>query len=246
VLEHQIAVLLGRAPESYVPDPGDRLPNPPPLPAAGVPSELLGRRPDVRAVHARLIAADHNVAVAVANLFPSVRLGATGVYQSGDPARMFDNWSWSLASSLFQPIFEGYRLRAEVVRTKAVVQERLRDYGQTVLLALREVEDALALEREQVLQIEHERARLDLAQKQLEQARSHYVNGITDYLPVLTALVAVQDSERQLLAARRRLIAFRIQVYRALAGGWSWDEAPPAGLPYPQPLPVTEASGDRP
>jgi NodT family efflux transporter outer membrane factor (OMF) lipoprotein len=243
VLEHQISVLLGKPPGELGDMVGDELPEPPPLPATGVPVELLRRRPDIGSAHALLVAADFGVAAAVADRLPALRVGATGIYQSSDVGRVFDNWAWGLTSGIVQPIVDGGRRVAEVNRNKAVVQERLRTYGQTVLDALQDVEDALAQERQQVLKIEHVAKKLELAKATLEQARSRYVNGLNDYLPVLTALVSVQTSERELLTARRILISFRIQVYRSLAGGWAKDEAAPKGLPRPPVLPVTDAAG---
>ena len=128
---------------------------------------------------------------------------------------------WNLAANLVQPVFEGGRRRAEVRRTDAVKLERLNAYGAAVLTALREVEDALTQERQQRLFIDNLRVQVALARETLGQARQRYTNGLSDYLPVLTALQAQQNRDRDLLTARRQLISYRIQLYRALGGSWA-------------------------
>lgn len=238
VLEHALAVLAGRPAVEYAAPEGNRLPRLMPLPEVGVPASLLKRRPDVRAAHARLAAADYRVASAIADMLPALRLGATSVHRGVDPNVIFNEWLWSIAANLTQPLLDGGRRQAEVDRNRAIVQERLRLYGQTILTAIREVEDALAQEREQHARVAALRRQLELAEATLEQARTRYVNGLSDYLNVLTALDGLHANERQLLSARRELILFRIRLYRALGGAW------PAGLAPPQPLPVSEAEGD--
>lgn len=221
VLEHQLAVLLGQAPLTAVAKPGTRLPDLPPLPQTGLPADLLARRPDVRAAHVRLVAADHQVASAIADRLPALRLSASSAYKATEPSETFNNWIWSIAGNLTQPIFEGGRRAAEVKRTQAVKKERLVAYGKIVLTAFQEVEDALARERQQHKLIANLDEQIRLATATLEQARGRYVNGLSDYLPVLTALQDVQRLEREQLRTRRDLISFRISLYRALGGSWA-------------------------
>lgn len=220
VLAHLLAVLAGCAPRKQVAAPGDDLPATPPLPATGIPSDLLKRRPDVRAAHARLRAADYRVAAAVADKLPALRLSATSTYAGVEPAEIFNSWAWSIAGNIVQPLLDGRRKQAELERNQAVVQEYARSYGQTALIAFREVEDALALERHQRKHLAALKRRLNLAGATLKQARSRYVNGLSDYLPVLTALSSVQALEREMISARRALIIHRIQLHRALGGAW--------------------------
>lgn len=223
VLKHQLAVLLGRPPLAEVTrarQPSGALPDLSPLPETGLPADLLKRRPDVRAAHARLVAADHLVAAAIADRLPALRLSAQSVYQATEPSEVFNNWIWTLAGNIVQPVFEGGRLKAEVYRARAAKKERLIAYGKTVLNAFREVEDALAEERHQRTLIANLEDQIRLATATLDQARDRYVNGMSDYLPVLTALQVVQGKERDLLRARRGLISFRIRLYRALGGSW--------------------------
>ena len=102
-----------------------------------------------------------------------------------------------------------------------MLEERLAAWGESVLRALEEVENALVqedLQREHIGRLEDQSA---LAHAALREIRNRYVNGLTDYLDVLTALATVQGLERQELTARRQLLSLRIQLHRALGGTWT-------------------------
>jgi NodT family efflux transporter outer membrane factor (OMF) lipoprotein len=220
VLEHQLAVLLGRPPgKAPMPDRA-KLPLVPPLPKTGVPAALLQRRPDVRAAHTRLVAADHRVAAAMADQLPAIRLTAESLYRGRTGENMFDSWTWNIGAGLVQPLFDGGRRAAETGRTRAVVAERLHAYGGTVLHAFQEVEDALSQEREQVAFLVSLAEQVRLSETTLKVAGRRYRNGMTDFLNVLTALQTLQNRQRDLLVAERQRITYRIQLYRALGGAW--------------------------
>ncbi len=223
VLEHGLAVLLGAAPASEVPEGDEALPGLAPLPETGLPAELLLRRPDVRAARLRVEAADYRTGEAIADRLPrlSVSIGAQDTETKF--RSLFDNWIKNIAANIAAPIFDGGRRRSEVQRARAVASERLHDYEKTVLNALREVEDALAQERKQAEFVESLDEQVKIARQTLEFTRERYMNGATDYLPTLTALQALQRLERSRVEAQRRLIAFRINLYRALAGGWDLE-----------------------
>jgi NodT family efflux transporter outer membrane factor (OMF) lipoprotein len=220
-LRHQLAVLAGLPPGSAVPESDGILPDPPPPPGPGLPADLLRRRPDVAAAEARLRAADERTAAAIANRLPALRLGATGGTQSFDSAAIFDDWVWSLAGNLVGPLVDGGRRRAEADRAGAVRDEALDAFRLAVLQALREVEDALVLERRQIELIERLGAQRDAAGSTLAQARTSYVNGQAEYLSVLVALDRLQQTDRSLVAARRQRLAYRVQLHRALGGDWT-------------------------
>jgi outer membrane protein TolC len=191
--------------------------------ALRLPADLLKRRPDVRRAQLSLAAADYRVAAAVADRFPAVRIGGETGFQSssfGDVGNIFNNWIWSVMANLTWPVFDGGRRKAEVDRTKAVVRERIDAYGQVVLLAIQEVEDALVLERKQAEYLRELEGQVTLARATLREARMRYVNGLNDYLPVLAALQSLQELERSRLTARRNLLTFRVQLYRAMGGAW--------------------------
>ena len=220
VLEHQLAILVGRAPAAPVAAPGGHLPALPPLPGTGLPADLVRKRPDTRSAFVRLQEADQQIAAAVADQFPRLSLSATTVTSAGQLRDLFDNWLAGLAANMVAPLFDGGQRAAEVERTRAVASERLHFYGQTVLVALGEVENALVQERQQALFLTSVEQQLALASKATEQTRQHYVQGGLDFLRVLDALRSQQRLERDCLQARRELVGFRIDLYRALGGGW--------------------------
>ena len=188
-----------------------------PLPETGVPADLLKRRPDIRAAELRVIAADYRVAAAVADRLPAIRLTGNVGYQAHRSSDLFDGVHWYFGD-------EGSP--AEVDRTKAVVDELLKAYGQALLVAFQEVEDALAQERNQHDYLGLLQKQVELARQTLDAAQARYVNGQGDYLPVLTALQSRQRLERAYLTAQRDLIISRIQLCRALGGAWA-QETPP-------------------
>ncbi|MBN2233248.1 MAG: efflux transporter outer membrane subunit [Deltaproteobacteria bacterium] len=220
VYRQQLAILAGRTPQSP-PFAGVSRFDPmlPPLPDTGLPAELVIRRPDIRAAHRRLLAADRRAAAAVAERFPRLTIGAvlsTDGVRVGD---LFENWLGRLAADLTAPLFDAGTRQAEAERAFAVVDERLHGYGQTVLEALAEVEGALAREERQRQHIASLQRQLDHADRVAGLLRDTYVRGAVDYLRVLDALLTQQGLEQHLVAARQQLVSYRIALYRALAGG---------------------------
>jgi len=121
------------------------------------------------------------------------------------------------------PILDGGRRQAEVLRTQAVVRERLHQYEKSVLVAIQEVEDAIVQEAQQKNYLEQLDKQIEIAQETLRSSRTRYINGQSNYLPVLTALQAVQRLERTRLAAQLNLILYRIDLYKALGGTWTGE-----------------------
>ena len=116
------------------------------------------------------------------------------------------------------PLFAGGERRAEVTRRKAEMDEALADYAELFLEAIIEVESTLLLERklrERLLLVE---AQLQSAQRLLTEARNRYSQGLTDYLPVFTSLIIVQNLEREIVSARRGVLSARVGLHRALGG----------------------------
>lgn len=227
LLNHQLAVLLGKPPRTDLSVRRQALPDPAPLPPAGLPADLLSARPDVRSAGLRLEAADWQVAEARANRLPALSLGANARYGEGDLDVIFDNWLLSLAANLTAPIFDGRRRAAEVDRSVSVADERLAAYRRTVLTAVKEVEDALVSEAKQKEHIEGIARVIATARQALEEAGNRYRNGLNDYLPVLTQLLSVQRLERELVQRKADLLATRIQLHRALGGTWAEEMTPP-------------------
>jgi multidrug efflux pump len=226
-LENAIAILAGENPGVFRLTPrGDANPDwnpqPPQIPA-GLPADLLERRPDVAAAERRLAAANAKIGVAKAAFFPVLTLTGSGGYLSGDVDTLF-NWNsraWSIGPSLSLPIFAGGRNLANLKRARGAFEESLAQYRQQVLVALGDVEDSLTNIRHLGEQAEAQTRAVTFARRATSLASDRYRSGIVAYLEVV-------DANRDALAAERanaqlsgqRLIA-AVQLIKALGGGWS-------------------------
>ena len=152
---------------------------------------------------------------------------------------MFDNWLLNLSANLAAPLFDAGRRRAEVARAQAVAEERLSAYAETVATAIKEVENALVQERKQHEHLAAVSVQVNAARKTYEESGSRYLNGMIDYLPVLTALVAHQRLELSEVRKQYELVSYRLSLYRALGGGWM-ESLTPDGLTQPEELPSDE------
>ena len=230
VLEHKLAVLMGRSPTEIEIPRVNALTTLPPLPDTGLPADLVRRRPDIRQAHYAVLAADRRTAAAIADRFPQLTLSAS-LSTSGDYLRdLFSNWVGTLAANLVAPLFDAGLRKAEVERTRAVTAEALDTYGQSVLEALQEVEDALVRERNQRRYLESLERQMELSDQSLERIRDTYINGGADYLKVLDALLTNQSLERTHLEAQRALIDYRIDLCKAIGGGWQMDDPTDSGI----------------
>ncbi|KAA3621886.1 MAG: TolC family protein [Proteobacteria bacterium] len=232
VLEHQLEALLGLSPTT----PGASLPageliELPPLPATGLPVDLVRNRPDVREAFHTLRASEADVAAAVADRFPSITLSAALTTTAGSLGGLFNDWVTVLAGELLGPVFDGGQREAEVDRTRAAARAALHDYSSTLVSALTEVEDALVREQQQLLRLQSLDRQLELTAEVVERMRYNYTKGTVDYLDVLDALRTHQDLQRDQLTARRTLLSYRIALHRALATGWYADSAEKALAP---------------
>jgi NodT family efflux transporter outer membrane factor (OMF) lipoprotein len=220
-LLNELALLLGRTPFSLPQIQARSFEIPTDPPAAGIPAQLLANRPDIRAAARRLEAADWNVAAARADRLPQIRLSAEAAYQADRLSLLMDNWLTRLAANMTAPLFDGRRRASEVQRLRAVVVENLAAYRQAVLTAMREVEDALVDEAKLREHLQGLQAQLEAAQNALNEARRRYRNGLSDYLPVLTQLLTVQELERSRIQRRADLLTARVNLYRSLGGTWT-------------------------
>jgi len=250
VVKHALAVLVGIAPSRFVAPPG-QLVDVPALPDTGVPVANLMQRPDVRQQFYSVAAADRRVAVAIANQYPQLSLSAN-TSTTTDSAPLFSNWITQLGASLTQPLFDAGARAAEVRRTQAVVDEQVADYQQALLEGLQETEDALTNEfRQQRFLVRLDR-QLDLSSKTVANLRLRYLRGATDYLDVLDALLTGQSLQVDALTARRQLLDYRINLYRALAGGvgnarlLARDDPDTSAAPVPIATPDDATADNRP
>ncbi|MBU0962098.1 MAG: efflux transporter outer membrane subunit [Proteobacteria bacterium] len=211
ILRNRLHVLLGQAPESTSLSLGQSLPQIPSLPQLGVPADLLRNRPDLRQLQRELVAADYRVAAAVADRLPSVKIGSSVGLVSGDV--LFSLFADALASI----VDWGYK-ESEVEKQKAVVEEKAARYSQRYLVAIEEVENSLWQERQHELLLAALNEQLIISRATLHESRNRYIQGITDYLPVLAALVSLQNLERTMLQRQRERVSYRLILYRALGG----------------------------
>ncbi|MDT0650119.1 efflux transporter outer membrane subunit [Autumnicola edwardsiae] len=225
LLEHQLAVLLGHPPQNELGLREENLPELPPLPETGLPLELIRRRPDVQQAYHLVLAADRDMAQAIRSKYPRLSLSLAGQTRSNSYNNLFREWAYTLGTDLVAPLLYWGRLRAEVDRTEAIKNQLLYQYGQVVLIAFQEVEDALIRERKQLERIEVLERQLDLAKKTNGQLRNEFLNGLTEYLDVLLSLDQEQQLQRELIEARQVQLEIRISLYRALAGDFETERA---------------------
>ncbi|MCR9201213.1 MAG: efflux transporter outer membrane subunit [Planctomycetaceae bacterium] len=242
VLEHQLAILTGQPPQDAQYRTGTRFPGLPEAPFVGLPSDLLSRRPDVRADYLAFAASDRDVEVAVTDQYPRLDLTASLINSAENPEAVFRDWFLSIGGQLIGPLLDGGQRRAEVERTKAVRCQRFSEYRQTVLIALQEVEDGLALEYWQQQRIARLEDQQRLAADASSQLAQRYITGEASYLDILSANQSEQRLQRSLLAARLDQILIRIGLYLALAG--DFDTRPEIPLELPEDLPVIPVRGD--
>jgi NodT family efflux transporter outer membrane factor (OMF) lipoprotein len=226
---HQLAVLVGEPPQTEVAGDRTELPGMPPSPDAGVPSDLLQNRPDVRAAMLRLKAADKRTAAAVKSLLPSISISISPFYQATELAKLFESFFWRASATATQPLFDGGRRFADIDIAEARAEQALYSFGQTLLTAMQEVRDALVRQTQQAEYIDSLEEQRRTANQALKLARERYQRGNMDYLRVLTALQTLQDVETSLLDARRQQFTHRLSLCRAVGGDWTDDLDAPAG-----------------
>lgn len=228
--ESSLAVLIGRSPRDILDGIVQRglalekIPAPPVIPA-GVPSDLLDRRPDVRQAEHALIASNANIGVAKAAWFPSISLtGAFGVI-SPELDLLFKNPSktWGYGVNAQMPFLDFGRVSSGVRSAEAMQREALATYEKTIQSAFKDVRDALASQREATNIVESlERMVSDLRTAR-DLARTRYDNGYSSYLEVLDAERSLFQSEMDLASARSDRLSTVVNVCLALGGGWKGE-----------------------
>ncbi len=219
--EHAVAALQGLpAPEFKAPvrslDP--QLPK---IPVA-LPSELLQRRPDIATAERQVGAANAQIGVARSAFYPSIFLGGTGGFQSADITKLLDGPSaiWSVGLSALEPLIAGGRNRARLENSKAVYDEDVANYRESVLVAFQQVEDALSgLNALETASDSQQRAVAD-AQTSLTLANARYTGGLVTYLDVITAQEQVLTNERLATQIQGQRLVTSVLLVKALGGGW--------------------------
>jgi outer membrane protein, multidrug efflux system len=219
---YALAVLVGKTPESIDVTSGSLTEISSPAIAAGLPSQLLSRRPDVAEAEQQLIAANADITVARAALFPSIALTASGGYESSRLASLISpaNRVYALSAGLTQPIFHGGALHGQVSFSEARYTELLTTYHKTVLTAFSNVESALVAARQTADQQERQRNAVAKARRAFEFAQTQMSVGTVNVLTVLNTENALFSAQDVLVQVEYSHLQALIDLYTALGGGW--------------------------
>lgn len=226
---YSLSVLLGSPPAALTAElsPVGTIPGALPEVPAGVPSDLLRRRPDIRRAEAQIHAATARIGVAAAELFPKFTIAGSAGFQSTDFSSWF-NWAsrfWSFGPSVRWRLFETGRIRAGVELQKALQDQEVINYQQTVLSALQEVENALIASAKEQAHREALVTAVTANRKAVVLAETLYTEGQTDFLNVLQAQGALYTTEDALVQSTRNVSTNLVALYKALGGGWQDNSA---------------------
>jgi multidrug efflux system outer membrane protein len=219
--ENALSILLGHNPEAM---PRGKTIDELTLPdvPAGVPSQLLERRPDIRAAEQNLIAADARIDVARAQYYPSISLTGLFGYASEALSDLLQDSAnvWSIGGSGLGPIFTGGRISAQVRASEAVQRQTLVGYTQSIQTAFREVDDALISVQKSREQLVAVGRRVEALDDYARLARLRYDEGYASYIEVLDAQRFLFDAELEYVAVQGDVYASLIGTYKAMGGGW--------------------------
>jgi NodT family efflux transporter outer membrane factor (OMF) lipoprotein len=247
--EHAIALLVGKAPADVSIAVVLLKLDPPSLPPAGLPSELLERRPDVAVAERQAAAANAQIGVAKAAYFPSLTLSASGGYESSILSRWLQAPSrfWSLGPELAETLLDGGLRRAQTAQARAGYDAAVANYREVSLAALQDVEDNLAalriLEQEAAVQADAVKS----SEQFLQIALNQYRAGTVSYLNVVTAQTTAYTNERTAITILGTRLNDSVALIKALGGGWDASDLPTArdiSLRKPAPAPAPSATHD--
>jgi len=225
---YSLSVLLGMDPAALLPElsPPEVIPPAPPSPPPGVPADLLRRRPDIRLAEAEFHAATARIGVATADLFPKFTIFGSAGLRSADFSSWFD-WTsriWAFGPSVSWNVFDMDRTRSNIELQKALQDQSLIAYRQTVLNALQEVENALIASSKEE---EHRRILVDAVsanRKAVDLATMLYTQGQTDFLSVLDAQRSLYATEDALVQSTGSVSTDLVALFKALGGGWNEEQ----------------------
>ena len=227
--EHAIAVLTGQPPSGFSIPPRPLRTMPPAIPA-GIPSELLERRPDIAAAERSVAQANAQIGVAKTAYYPSLLLSAAG----GLANSSFTEWMtwpsrfWSVGPSLAETIFDAGLRRATMDQYRAEYDGTVANYRQAVLTAFEEVEDNLAALRILSQDIEEQDGAVQAAARSLEEANVRYKSGLDPYLNVISAQTVLLGDQQTAVNFRMQQWVASVQLVKALGGGWDAGQLPAA------------------
>jgi multidrug efflux system outer membrane protein len=223
--ENQICVLIGRNPGTVQRTAPGKEMNPPPTVPSGIPSQLLERRPDIREAEQNLRSASARIGIANANFFP--RFGLTALLGRVSPELSSLSGGtadiWALAASFSGPVFTGGRLTSEYRAAVDIFDQAKYQYSQSALRAFREVSDALVASQKLSIVEEQQKREVAALADSVSIARRRYLGGLASYYEVLEAQQLLYPAEISLSETSRDRRLAIVQLYRALGGGWNFD-----------------------
>lgn len=221
-LENALAVLCGAVP-SELSASGSADPGAPPQIPVGLPSELLRRRPDVAAALERLHEASARIGASEADAYPRLSLTGSVGFVSTELAHLVDYSSsaWLLGAALSAPVYQGGAFDAREHAARAAYDERMADFRATLLVAFREVEDALSALSELKAELDLQSQARTSAQQTYQLADARYRQGLVGYLDVVDAARAELDARRSVVQLERVRAESTVLLIQALGGGWT-------------------------
>jgi multidrug efflux system outer membrane protein len=206
---------------------------------AGLPSDLLFRRPDIMAAEHDLIAANANIGAARAAFFPSVSLTGSGGFVGSKLSSLFNrsNLTWSFEPQINLPIFTGGQNQANLDLAKVQKNTQIAQYEKTIQTAFREVSDALIARATYIDQEKAQRQLVVATADSLRLSTQRFRAGADNYLPVLQAQEALYSAQLTLVSLNQERLANLVTLYKALGGGWNEHT-----VPYEQAVPPASAS----
>jgi multidrug efflux system outer membrane protein len=220
--EHAMAILCGQPAPSFSVALNPLHDSAPPAVPPGLPAAVLLNRPDVAEAEQAVVAANAQVGVATASLYPTFGLTGSAGFESGAIQSLFDWRSglWSVAEGLTAPIFQGGRLRANLDATKALYRQSVAAYVNQVLIAYGDVEDALTDLHALTTEVASLREAVAASRNYLRLAQVQFRNGLVDYLTVIDAERTLLANQLSLTQAANMQMSASIHLIKALGGGW--------------------------
>lgn len=226
---HNIAILLGQPPADLVAELSAAAPAPPtpPAPPLGLPADLLRRRPDIRRAEAEIHVATANIGVATAELFPKINIIGSSGYSASQAASWFTpaNLIWSFGPSVSWNLFGSGRTKAQIEVQKMLEEQTVIAYRQTVLAAMREVEDALIASGKEAQRRVLLAQAVQANQKAVALSLELYTQGHGDFLSVLEAQRSLYSAQDSLAQSAGGAATDMVALYKALGGGWRENDA---------------------
>lgn len=245
-LENAIAILVGEAASSLkISARLTPVPSPPGPPPAGLPSDLLERRPDVSSAERALAATTARIGVAKAEFFPSIRLLGRGGLQSGDIDLLLspESLMWNTGSSIAGPLFAGNKNRYNLERSRAAHDAALADYRQAFLAAVADVENSLSAARHLETQFVALQSARTSAASAATLAKTRYEAGTSPYLDFISANRTALVTQRASVQVAGQRLVTSVSLIKALGGGW--DQSQTGAVPVTTSDPAARSTEER-